>query len=49
MHILENYLAGQWRAGQGQPARLLDPVTGELLASASSAGLDLPAAFAWAR
>ncbi|OZI77499.1 3,4-dehydroadipyl-CoA semialdehyde dehydrogenase [Bordetella genomosp. 12] len=49
MHLLQNYVAGQWRAGQGQPATLHDPVTGAALASASSAGLDLPAAFAWAR
>ncbi|QGB06625.1 3,4-dehydroadipyl-CoA semialdehyde dehydrogenase [Bordetella holmesii] len=49
MHILENYVAGQWRRGEGQPATLRDPVRGTVLAGASSAGLDLPAAFAWAR
>ncbi|VVE30139.1 3,4-dehydroadipyl-CoA semialdehyde dehydrogenase [Pandoraea terrigena] len=47
--LLENYVAGQWVAGGGAPTALTDPVTGETLAFVSSAGLDLDAAFTFAR
>ena len=47
--LLENYVAGQWVAGGGAPTALTDPVTGEILAFVSSAGLDLDAAFTFAR
>lgn len=53
--LLENYVAGQWVAGASSPSgvseatALTDPVTGETLAFVSSAGLDLDAAFTFAR
>lgn len=47
--ILKNHVAGTWVAGQGAGTALVDPVTGEELVRVSSAGLDLPAAFAYAR
>ena len=47
--LLPNYVAGQWVTGNGPATPLLDPVTGETLVSVSSAGLDLDAAFHFAR
>ncbi|MBN4746896.1 3,4-dehydroadipyl-CoA semialdehyde dehydrogenase [Pandoraea nosoerga] len=47
--LLENHVAGQWVAGNGERTALTDPVTGDTLAYVSSAGLDLDAAFAFAR
>ena len=47
--LLPNFVAGQWVDGQGAGSVLTDPVTGAALARVSSAGLDLPAAFAFAR
>ncbi|MBQ0932260.1 3,4-dehydroadipyl-CoA semialdehyde dehydrogenase [Ideonella alba] len=49
MESLKNFVAGQWVAGQGAGTTLHDPVTGEALVTVSSAGLDLGAAFAFAR
>ncbi|MBU6488060.1 MAG: 3,4-dehydroadipyl-CoA semialdehyde dehydrogenase, partial [Burkholderiales bacterium] len=46
---LENYVAGRWIAGSGPGSVLTDPITGEALASVSSDGLDLDAAFRFAR
>ena len=46
---LESYLAGKWAAGSGDGESLWNPVTGEALATASSAGLDLGAALEFAR
>lgn len=46
---LKNYLEGRWIAGNGAGVPLIDPVTGEELARAGSAGLDLAAALAYAR
>lgn len=46
---LENFLAGQWAAGNGPGATLRDPLSGAALARADSAGLDLAAGFEWAR
>jgi 3,4-dehydroadipyl-CoA semialdehyde dehydrogenase len=46
---LESYLAGRWSRGQGIEADLVDPVTGETLATASARGLDLAAALAFVR
>ncbi len=37
---LHNYIAGQWVAGTGKQAELLDASTGELIATTSSGGLD---------
>jgi 3,4-dehydroadipyl-CoA semialdehyde dehydrogenase len=50
--LLPNFVAGQWvqgQAGQGAATTLTDPVTGAALVRVSSAGLDLPAAFTFAR
>lgn len=49
LHTLSNYLGGRWLDGQDADATLRDPVTGEALARASSAGLDLAAGFDHAR
>lgn len=46
---LESYLSGNWAAGSGDGEILWNPVTGEAVATASSAGLDLAAALAFAR
>jgi 3,4-dehydroadipyl-CoA semialdehyde dehydrogenase len=46
---LESHLAGQWRRGAGVETELIDPVTGDVLATASTKGLDLAAALAFAR
>ena len=35
---LPNYLTGQWREGTGHGESLIDPVTGEELATISSQG-----------
>lgn len=46
---LTNYLTGEWRDGTGDGAALIDPVTGEELARATSDGIDLAAALDFAR
>jgi len=46
---LENFAYGQWIAGEGQGQALLDASTGELVAYASSDGLDLSKMFDYAR
>ncbi|HTW84143.1 MAG TPA: 3,4-dehydroadipyl-CoA semialdehyde dehydrogenase [Candidatus Sulfotelmatobacter sp.] len=47
--VLESYLAGRWVRGSDAGAELVDPVTGEVVALASSSGLDLGAALRYAR
>lgn len=47
--LLKNYVAGRWVAGRGDGALLADPVTGEALVRVSSDGLDLDAAYRFAR
>jgi 3,4-dehydroadipyl-CoA semialdehyde dehydrogenase len=47
--LLPNHVEGRWQTGTGPGAPLFDPVLGTELARVSSAGLDLPAAFAFAR
>jgi 3,4-dehydroadipyl-CoA semialdehyde dehydrogenase len=47
--VLESYLCGRWRRGDGVETELVDPVRGEVLAVASSRGLDLKEALAFAR
>lgn len=47
--LLSNYVAGEWIAGNGDGTTLTDPVTGEALVRVSSDGLDLCAAFDYAR
>ena len=38
---LENYIAGCWVKGSGKQAELIDAITGDLIATTSSGGLDL--------
>ena len=46
---LESYLSGRWVRGEGVETRLVDPVKGDELATASAKGLDLAGALAFAR
>src|SRR5713101_4307688 len=46
---LSNYVNGQWSEGAGPGEPLIDPVTGDELASISSQGVNLEAALAFAR
>jgi 3,4-dehydroadipyl-CoA semialdehyde dehydrogenase len=46
---LESYLSGRWLPGQGIETKLVDPVTGDELATASAKGLDLKGALDYAR
>ena len=46
---LESFLSGRWSRGEGVETTLVDPVTGETLATASARGLDLAQALAFAR
>jgi 3,4-dehydroadipyl-CoA semialdehyde dehydrogenase len=46
---LESYLGGRWVRGTGVETELVDPVSGEMLATASAKGLDLQAALDFAR
>lgn len=46
---LESFVAGRWRAGTGTPVALRDATTGEVIANASSDGLDLSLSLAHAR
>jgi 3,4-dehydroadipyl-CoA semialdehyde dehydrogenase len=49
MRDLASYVCGRWIAGQGAAATLVNPATEEPIATASTAGLDLGAALAFAR
>jgi 3,4-dehydroadipyl-CoA semialdehyde dehydrogenase len=46
---LSNYVSGLWKEGSGSGVPLVDPVTGEELARASSQGVDLADALSFAR
>ena len=46
---LESYLSGRWVRGEGVETRLVDPVKGDELATASTKGVDLKAALEFAR
>ncbi len=46
---LQSYLGGKWHAGSGQGAQLVNPTTGDTVAWASSAGLDLKSALEYSR
>ena len=46
---IPNYLMGEWRDGSGAGTALVDPVTGDELARATSDGIDLAAALDYAR
>lgn len=47
--VLQSYLGGKWQAGTEKGAPLVNPTTGEIVASASSKGLDLKAALEYSR
>ena len=47
--LLPNYVAGRWQSGSGAGTPLFDPVLGTELVRVDATGLDLPAAFAFAR
>ncbi len=49
MKTLKSYLEGKWVAGSGSGAPLHDPTTEEVLAEASTEGLDLGAALEYGR
>jgi 3,4-dehydroadipyl-CoA semialdehyde dehydrogenase len=46
---LDSYLSGRWQRGEGIETTLVDPVTGDALATASAKGLDLKAGLEFAR
>jgi 3,4-dehydroadipyl-CoA semialdehyde dehydrogenase len=46
---LESYLGGRWARGEGVETRLVDPVRGDQLATASAKGVDLKGALDHAR
>lgn len=46
---LENYIAGKWVTGDGDGAELYDAVTGEVIARATTKGLDFSAALEYGR
>jgi oxepin-CoA hydrolase/3-oxo-5,6-dehydrosuberyl-CoA semialdehyde dehydrogenase len=46
---LQSYVYGAWRAGRGQGVALRDATTGDLVAEASSSGVDFAAVLAHAR
>ncbi len=47
--LLPNFIEGRWQTGSGAGTALFDPVLGDELARVDATGLDLPAAFAYAR
>ena len=47
--LLPNYVNGRWQTGSGEGAALIDPVLATELVRVDATGLDLPAAFAFAR
>jgi 3,4-dehydroadipyl-CoA semialdehyde dehydrogenase len=47
--VLKSYLAGKWESGTGKATILINPSTGQPLASATADGLNLEKAFAYAR
>jgi len=49
MKKLENYCCGQWVAGEGEGQALFNAINGDLIASASSKGLDFAAMLGYAR
>src|SRR5881394_3032263 len=46
---LESFLSGQWSRGEGVETELVDPVSGDRLATASARGLDRNGALDYAR
>jgi len=49
MHELHSYLQDTWVRGEGEPSRLLNPATEEVIATTVTRGLDMGAALAHAR
>src|SRR6186713_2441425 len=49
VQVLENYVCGRWQPGTGTLADLHDPTTGAVIARASTGGVDMKAALAYAR
>ena len=47
--LLANHVAGRWQTGSGPGSLLRDPVLGAELVRVDATGLDLGAAFAFAR
>jgi 3,4-dehydroadipyl-CoA semialdehyde dehydrogenase len=47
--VLQSYLSGRWQGGDGVETELVNPVTGELLATVSARKLDLASALDYAR
>jgi len=47
--VLKSFLSGEWRAGSGKRAELVNPSTEEVLAEASTEGLDFRGALSFAR
>jgi 3,4-dehydroadipyl-CoA semialdehyde dehydrogenase len=47
--LLPNHVGGRWQVGSGTGVPLVDPVLGTELARVDATGLDLPAAFSFAR
>ncbi len=46
---LDSYVSGRWTRGEGVETSLVDPVIGEMIATASAKGVDLKRALAFAR
>ena len=46
---LESYVSGRWTRGDGVETTLVDPVSGDMIATASAKGIDLRRALAFAR
>jgi oxepin-CoA hydrolase/3-oxo-5,6-dehydrosuberyl-CoA semialdehyde dehydrogenase len=49
MNKLENYVAGKWVSGDGEGQELYNAVTGKVIASATTKGLDFAEMTKWAR
>jgi 3,4-dehydroadipyl-CoA semialdehyde dehydrogenase len=49
MTVIESYLEDEWCVGKGKKTTLVNPATGEVLAEASTEGLDMGAAIRFAR
>jgi 3,4-dehydroadipyl-CoA semialdehyde dehydrogenase len=47
--VLESYVAGRWVRGEGAGAALVDPATGQVVARASTVGLNIDGALRYAR
>lgn len=49
MQTLKSFVRGEWVAGNGSPAELVNPATEEVLATATSAGIGMASALSFAR